>query len=63
MAAREPQNGRRGLESGLGFWRSHQLLINKSFDPNTPSMRKGDDGGNGGGGETGEKKKEKKGRE
>ena len=46
MAAREPQNGRRGLERchPLGFWHSKQLLLNKFFDPSTPSMRKGRDG-------------------
>ena len=37
MAARGPQNGRRGLERGL-------LLLNKSFDPSSPSMRKVDNG-------------------
>ena len=26
------------------FGRSRQLLLNKFFDPSTPSMRKGDDG-------------------
>ena len=26
--------------------RCRQLLLNKFFDPSTPSMRKGDDGGN-----------------
>ena len=35
------------------FGRSGQLLLNKFFDPSTPSMRKGRDGGknkkNGGG--------------
>ena len=25
------------------FWRSRQLLLNKFFDPSTPSMRKVDD--------------------
>ena len=29
----------------LVFGRSHQLLLNKFFDPCTPSMRKVDDGG------------------
>ena len=45
MAARGPQNGRRGLESGLplGFGRSRKLSQNMFFDPSTPSMRKGDD--------------------
>ena len=40
MAARGPQNGGRGLESG-------QLLLNKFFDLSTPSMRKSRDGENG----------------
>ena len=42
MAARGPQNGRRGLERGLplGFG---ALSLNKFFDPNAPSMRKVDD--------------------
>ena len=46
MAARGPQNGRGGLERclPLGFWRSKQLLLNKFFDPSTPSKRKGLDG-------------------
>ena len=46
MAARGPQNGRRGLERGvpLGFGHSRQLSLNKVFDPSTPSMRKGCDG-------------------
>ena len=48
MATRGPQNGRRGLESGLPlcFWvfPSTLLLLNMFFDPSTPSMRKGDDG-------------------
>ena len=49
MAARGPQNGRRGLV----FGRSRQLSPNKFFDPSTPSMRKGCDreencGGGGG---------------
>ena len=34
MAARGPKAGRRGLG------RSRQLLLNKFFDPSTPSMRK-----------------------
>ena len=43
MAARGPQNGRRGLEMFLllGYW---PLSLNKFFDPSTPSMRKGRDG-------------------
>ena len=43
MAARGPQNGRRGLEKSLpqGFGRFKQLSLNKFFDPSTPSMRKG----------------------
>ena len=46
MAARGPQNGRRGLEMcpTLGFGRSRQLSLNRFFDPSTPSMRKGRDG-------------------
>ena len=46
MAARGPQNGRRGLERGLplGFWRSRQLSLNKFLDPSNPSMRKVDNG-------------------
>ena len=41
MAARGPQNSRRGLESGLpqGF-----LALNKFFDQCIPSMRNVDDG-------------------
>jgi len=35
------------------FGRSKQLLLNKFFDPSTPSMRKGRDGG-----ETGKKQGE-----
>ena len=31
----------------LRYWRSDQLSLNKIFDPNTPSMRKGRDGENG----------------
>ena len=52
MAARELQNGRRGLESGLPLGSGVLLstLLNRCFDLNTPSMRKVDDG---------EKKKEK----
>ena len=39
-------SGRRGLERGvpLFFGHSHQLSLNKFFDPSTPSMRKGRDG-------------------
>ena len=37
MAAWGPKNGLRGLERC-----SKQLLLNKSFDPSTPSMRKVD---------------------
>ena len=46
MAARGPQNGRRGLERGLplGLGRSRQLSQNKFFDLSTPSIRKVDDG-------------------
>ena len=36
------------------FGRSKQLLLNKFFDPSTPSMRKGRDGG-----KNGEKKKKR----
>ena len=42
MAVRGPQNGRRGLESGLPqvFGRSHQLSLNNFFFyPSPPSMR------------------------
>ena len=41
------------------FGRSKQLLMNKFFDPSTPSMRKGRDGEkkNGGGKKTGKKKR------
>ena len=64
MAARGPQNGRRGLERGLtlGYWPSKPLLLNKFFDPSTPSMRKGDDGGEKKNGKKkrGKKKKKKK---
>jgi len=63
MAARGPQNGRRGLRLErcelLGFGRSNQLLLNKFFDPSTFSKRKSTDGGK----KTGkgrEKRKEKK---
>ena len=54
MAARGPQNGRRGLERGLTLGyigRSEPLSPNKFLNPSTPSMRKIDDG---------EKKKKKK---
>ena len=46
MAARGPQKGRRGLERGLplDFGHSCQFLLNKFFDPSTPSTRKGCDG-------------------
>ena len=46
MAARGPQNGRRGLERCLllDFTHSKQLLQNKFYDPSTPSMIKGRDG-------------------
>ena len=46
MAARRPKNGERGLEMGLtlGYW---PFLLNKVFDPSTPSMRKGRDRENG----------------
>ena len=56
MAARGPQNGRRGLERGptLGYWPFRATFANKFFDPSTPSMRKGGDGG-----ENEMKKKEK----
>ena len=42
MAARGPQNGRRGLERGLPleFWCSRQLSLNKFIDLSAPSMRK-----------------------
>ena len=47
MAARGPQNGRRGLERGptLGYWALPSSFAKKVFDPSTPSMRKGRDGG------------------
>ena len=44
MATRGPQNGQRGLKRCLllvGHFK--QLLLNKFFDPSTPSMRKVDD--------------------
>ena len=37
---------------------SKQLLLNKFFDPSTPSMKKGRDGGGGQKGENGGKRKE-----
>ena len=45
MAARGPQNGRRGLESGLPprFLALPSTFANKFSDPSTPSMRKGRD--------------------
>ena len=45
MAARGPQNGRRGLKRGLplDLGHSRQLSLNKFFDPSAPSMRKVDD--------------------
>ena len=46
MAAREPQIVDRvwkGVYLKV-FGRSRQLLLNKCFDPSTPSMRKGRDG-------------------
>ena len=59
MAARGPKNGRRGLERGVpaGFGLSKQLLLNKFFDPSTPSMRKGRDRGKKTGGKMGKKEK------
>ena len=47
MVAKGPKNCKCGLERclPLGFWRSRQLLLNKFFDPSTPSMRKVDSGG------------------
>ena len=47
MAPMGPQNGQQDLERGstLGYlalkviWRSKQLLLNRFFDPSTPSMR------------------------
>ena len=42
MAARGPENGRRGLEV-VGHFKL--LSLNKFFDPSTPSMRKGDNRG------------------
>ena len=44
MAARGPKNGWRALERCWVFWRSRQLLLDKFFDLDTPSMRKGRDG-------------------
>ena len=46
MAARVPKNSD-GVWKGMYpqvFGRSRQLLLNKFFDPSTPSMRKGCDG-------------------
>ena len=40
------------------FWRSKQLLLNKFFDPRTPSMRKGRDRGEKTGKKQGEKRKD-----
>ena len=45
MVARGPQNGRQDLERDVPLGRSKQLLLNKFFDPSTPSMRKVDDRG------------------
>ena len=39
MAARGPQNGRGGLERGSTLGYFEPLLLNKFFDPSTPSMR------------------------
>ena len=46
MAARGPQNGRRGLKSALtlDYRVLRTTLQNRFFDPSTPSMRKGCDG-------------------
>ena len=57
MAARGPQNGRRGRERclPLGFWGSRQLLYDKFSDQSPPSMRKDRDGEK----KKGEKKGEK----
>ena len=38
------QNGRQGAPKWSIFGHSKQLLINKFFDPSTPSMRKGNSG-------------------
>ena len=48
MAARGPKMAEGVLKGG----RSKQLLLNKFFDPSTPSMRKVDDGGKKMGGKT-----------
>ena len=42
-----PQNGRRGLKSGLpqGFWALPSTFAKWVFDTSTPSMWKGDDRG------------------
>ena len=45
-----------GKVSALGFGRSEQLLLNKFFDPSTPSMRKGRDRGKKNGKKTGKKR-------
>ena len=44
MAARGPQNGRRGVERGLSLGFSQQLLLNMFFYWSTSSMRKGRNG-------------------
>ena len=44
----EVTKGPTGCGMGFNLWvigRSHQLSLNKFFDPSTPSMRKGRDGG------------------
>ena len=53
MAARGPQNDRRGLERGptLGYWPFRATFVKQLLDMSTPSMRKVDDG---------EKKKKRK---
>ena len=58
MAARGPQNGRRGLErcEPLGFWAFQATF----FDPSTPSMRKGHDREKWGKNRRGEKKRKKR---
>ena len=45
MGARVPKNGQRGLDYPYVLGRSCQLLLNKFFEPSTPSIRKVDDGG------------------
>ena len=57
------QNGSQGAPkwptgSGKVVGRSKQLLLNKFFDPSTPSMRKGCDGGKTNGENNGEKRKD-----